>query len=180
MRNWHTLTDEQKQEHYRRAAELRELKKSGGTARLTGRKPISYPGFKVIIESFDKWYTSSFCVEIKISVEYEQRTDEYLDALLDLEKEIRYWFKNWVPLQEEYEKKYICIPDSKQHITNAHYVGKKKTVSVSLTFKQKRTTEFKETIAIFKPKLDEIISSLTSMVEKTGLKLHIKNGNQNS
>ena len=154
--------------------------KSGGTARIGGRKTILYPGFKVIIESFDKWYTSSFCVEIIISVEYEQRTDEYLNALVDFEKEIRYWFKNWVPQQEEYENKYICIPDSKQHNSNAHYVGKKKTISVSLTFKQKRTTEFKETIVIFKPKLDEIVSSLTSIVEKTGLKLYIKNGNQNS
>lgn len=157
------------QEEKARRKEVEYLKATGGSIGIGGKKVIRRPSITAIIETFDKWKTTSFCVTLKIHINHIKRKASTVGTVNDVVSAIRTNMYRWVCAQEEYDNNYICVVDAGNSYSS--YEGKTKTISIELTLKQKQTTHFKDAVKTFESKTDSLCSSLTHLLVANGLEL---------
>lgn len=162
-------TEEEKQARKKRIAELKYLKRTGGTIGLNSKKKYKRPGCSILIETFDKWYTKVFTLTIKLHINHIGGNAKMVNTVDDVCKDLKTLCGKWVKEQVEYCDEHICIVETGNSLSS--YTGKTKTFSIELTVKRKETTPFKEALKVFEPKIDGIYSSLTSLLVQSGFTL---------
>lgn len=151
------ISKEAKREYYYR--------KARGLVVVASKKKYKFKGFKVIVETFDKHHTRVFTIDGLMRVKYTKEIENFKL----FESIVKQWVYEWMGnKQNVYEpKNYILIIDTKDTKQRKSNINNS-LIGFQLTLKQKRLTEFSETLKVVEPQLSEFYNVLLDTANELG------------
>lgn len=151
------VSAEEKREYYYR--------KARGLVVVASKKKYKFKGFNVSVETFDKHHTRVFTIDGLMKVKYEKEVKSFKL----FESIVKEWMYEWMNKQDVYEpKNYILIVDTKNSKQTKMNINSS-LIGFQLTLKQKRLTEFSETLKVVEPQLSEFYDMLVDTASSIGL-----------
>ena len=148
------------------------MAKDAGTAKNKAKhKYYRYPGIKVILETFDKFFINTVCISYVIGVKWIDDI-ERLDVFESVCDEV---MQNWLEEQTEWSPKYHIFAWDRPVDHNNGYTGKRRYVKGQHHIKRiTPPVTWYDTKKELESIIDDMVQQIKKTCDETGLELYVK------